>query len=476
MSARAKHEPPSFMLARVLTVIISALLLTTLGSATHIALFGFARSIVLPFAFRLPILSQLLRPFFAHFLRGSLSLTLLTRHFGLIFRASMLGFTTVASWDFAESLFDTFVAEPIHLAQTTADPAVTIVSGITSQDPYYKHFAYAELAQLANDETDAGSARRVALFTDQKFNPSLWSTLAREALLTLGSDYQLLLRRGDPPAAAPAPAPPAKKLDAPPQIPKTPFVNAPVLKPQHASPIHSALATLASDGSVTAALTSTAEAGASQIPELFRSVLPSQTAAVAETAGAAVETVKKGEQGIMQLATLPGRWKDRLQQELVARSPQVIHSVAARLQRWWHRERVHKVVEAALPNRKMDGLAVDALCSLVCASLAEDRYGVVQRDIPRILEALLSFLGAVEEYHSEIVAKNPVPSPEEMCQLSLAEAAEKVKLAYDLARAGDALGEVADREFALVLITRSSLTFFSCSVEGRHRQDCTDVW
>ena len=87
-----------------------------------------------------------------------------------------------------------------------------------------------------------------------------------------------------------------------------------------------------------------------------------------------------------------------------------------------------------------------ALCSLVCASLTEDRYGVVQRDIPRILEALLSYLTAIEDYQAEIIAKNPVPSPEELNGLSAKEAAEKQELAYDIARAGQVLSEVADRK------------------------------
>ena len=69
---------------------------------------------------------------------------------------------------------------------------------MTSTDIYYKHLAYAELLQLANDPSPAGSARRVALFSDQKHNPSIWSTLTREALITLGKDYQTLLRRGKP--------------------------------------------------------------------------------------------------------------------------------------------------------------------------------------------------------------------------------------------------------------------------------------
>lgn len=38
----------------------------------------------------------------------------------------------------------------------------------------------------------------------------------------------------------------------------------------------------------------------------------------------------------------------------------------------------------------------------MCASLTEDRYGVVQRDIPRILEALLAFLTALEDAQKEV--------------------------------------------------------------------------
>ena len=48
------------------------------------------------------------------------------------------------------------------------------------------------------------------------------------------------------------------------------------------------------------------------------------------------------------------------------------------------------------------------LSRLVCASLTEDRYGVVQRDIPRILEALLVFLTAVEDAQKEVALSDDV--------------------------------------------------------------------
>jgi nucleoporin NDC1 len=81
------------------------------------------------------------------------------------------------------------------------DPLLTLISGITSNDPYYVHFSYIELRGLAEDDSAAASARRTAMFGDQKYSPTLWATLVRTALLTLGKDYQVVLRRGVPPPA-----------------------------------------------------------------------------------------------------------------------------------------------------------------------------------------------------------------------------------------------------------------------------------
>ena len=91
------------------------------------------------------------------------------------------------------------VKQPIVVSPTTADPVLTLISGITSNsDDYYRYFSYSELKTLAMDDSSTGSATRTALFGDQKYNPSQWSSLTREALLLLGNDYQLLLRRGGP--------------------------------------------------------------------------------------------------------------------------------------------------------------------------------------------------------------------------------------------------------------------------------------
>ena len=86
------------------------------------------------------------------------------------------------------------------------------------------------------------------------------------------------------------------------------------------------------------------------------------------------------------------------------------------------------------------------LSRLVCASLTEDRYGVVQRDTPKIIEALLSFLSALEDYQAELNAKYMLPGPDKLKELSIKEVAEKETLAMEAARASEVTSVVGDGE------------------------------
>ncbi|KAF8340213.1 hypothetical protein F5887DRAFT_862538, partial [Amanita rubescens] len=76
---------------------------------------------------------------------------------------------------------------------------------------------------------------------------------------------------------------------------------------------------------------------------------------------------------------------------------------------WWTRERVHKLVENGVPNKDLDLVVFDMLSHYVCASLTEDQYGVVQRDIPKILEAMVRFLREVDKWRAEISAASSSP-------------------------------------------------------------------
>lgn len=56
-------------------------------------------------------------------------------------------------------------------------------------------------------------------------------------------------------------------------------------------------------------------------------------------------------------------------------------------------------------------MILKALSRLTSASLTEDRFGVVQRDIPKILEAMISFLSSVEQFQIELAAHNEPLAP-----------------------------------------------------------------
>ncbi|KAI0777424.1 nucleoporin protein Ndc1-Nup [Trametes elegans] len=442
LTAQGENKLQSFGLARVVTVGLTALVYTVFITVAHLVVFAVARSVALPLLFQLPFVHTVLRPFTAHFLRGAWTITLLTRHWSLVSRAFYLALTTVGIWEFAESAFDAIVAEPVAVAPQTADPGLTLVSGITSTDGYLKLFAYAELREFSSEDSAAASARRTALFTDQKYNPSLWSTLSRESLLTLGRDYQLFLRRGKPATPASTALAPAPKTTVPLPAPATPLIRTKVYKPTQTSPLHAALETFASDGPLAAAVSETAEVGASHIPELFRSVIPASPQAKAD---AAVEKVKKAEENVAALVKeTKSKWRSSVSSALSASLPRGVVQTAGQVRSWCTRERVHRVAETSLPNRYMDALAAEVLCRLTCASLTEDRYGVVQRDIPKIIEALLSFLTALEEYQAELNAAYTLPPPDVLQKLAPKEVADKETLALEAARAGEVLSVVSD--------------------------------
>ncbi|KZP26794.1 hypothetical protein FIBSPDRAFT_918061 [Athelia psychrophila] len=452
------HSKSPFSGAHLLKTAMTVTTLTLFGFTFACLGFGLARTLALPLLLRLPLVHQLLRPFTAHFPRGAWTLWLPIRHAILVARAFCLGWSTVAGWEHAEGLFDLFIAQPILVSERTADPALTLIAGLTSADDCFRHHAYAELRHFASEDTPAASARRTALFGDQKYNPSLWSALAREALLLLGTDYQLFLRRGAPAPAAPTPAapPPAAKL---PQTPHTPLIKKPIFRSSSASaaaaqsaspasPLAAVLDSFASDSKLSRAVGETAEG--MHMPDLFRSVsslqhlvmplrAPPNTPAKGVPAAAAPEAPVAG---LGLGLVVQARGKGRALVGLYV--PAWLGGAPGWGRAWWRGERLGKIVEASLPRRDMDVLAIEVLAQLTCASLTEDRYGVVQRDIPRILEAFLSFLSAIEAYQMEIKAAHVPPSKEELAGLSGLELETRLRAGVEVAKAGEALGFVSD--------------------------------
>lgn len=89
--------------------------------------------------------------------------------------------------------------------------------------------------------------------------------------------------------------------------------------------------------------------------------MPSHPPSVIAKAEAAVETAKKSEQEIQKLVSSPEKLKGNLRVVVLRYIPSFVTKLAARVGKWWHAERIHRVAEASLPNRKMDGLAIDGV-------------------------------------------------------------------------------------------------------------------
>jgi nucleoporin NDC1 len=107
------------------------------------------------------------------------------------------------------------------------------------------------------------------------------------------------------------------------------------------------------------------------------------------------------------------------------------------------------------------------LSHLTCASLTEDRYGVVQRDIPKILEAFLSFLSAVEEYRVEISAQDTLTaSNEDISNLSPDVLRDKERVREEVIKATEILNFMEDGEFIFSFLSFLNLTLFPGLKEG----------
>lgn len=236
---------------------------------------------------------------------------------------------------------------------------LTLISGITSTDPFYVHLSYFELCKHAEDDTNAASTRRINVFGDQKHTPTLWATLVRAALLTLGKDYQLLLRRGAPPPppgslilcvcphsqadrhlAAPTPKP----KPTGPVAPATPFIRKPVLKATASSPLQSVVTSLAADGAVTQALTHSLDSTVAHLPDVFKSTAPAHPVVAVQNT---IATVKAASPALLGRFLTPSF------------IPPKVQLIAKEVAQWWSHPRASRLADCSVPNRATDALIAE---------------------------------------------------------------------------------------------------------------------
>ena len=312
--------------------------------------FGFARTVIIPILYAIPGLPIFLRPFTAHFLRGSYTFMLPFNHIPLLTKAWWLGFCTFFLWETADSMFDGIVSEPVSLPAPTT---TVIVSGVRSKDPIMQYYAYADLSQLITD-----SNRRQEIFGEAT-GVNMWGVLAREALLLLGKDYQKLLGRGvvATPPPPPPPATPKKAPETPIGTP-IPLLRQSILRSQVDKSNELVLDTIGSDGPLEKVVEQ-----AAHVPELFRSVngLP----AVAKKAIERVPEPTSSGAGIV--AQVKSQVYKRVHDLISSYSPAWLLQAQEGLAEWWSTERKSRTVDVAWAGmREVDIVVIDGAYFSIC--------------------------------------------------------------------------------------------------------------
>jgi nucleoporin NDC1 len=345
--------------------------------------------------------------------------------------------------------------KPVSLLSQTSSPALTAVSAVSDSSALTMthYFALSELLDLSPEA-------QAVIFNEQRYTPNLWSVFSRSALVNLGKDWKTFERRGAPPPAVATPAPSATAAASSPAEIKNVTPAKLIHRPILSSSVYGSASTnksrlsdvLRSDGDLASAVDEI------PIPDLFKSVsvVPPRVKKVE------IE-VKKEAERVKGLLDHFCSWRKlfglvfanaRVRRTMVALGgDEVLH--------WWTRERLDRKAETALPNREVDvlyvkgewivillrccvivwfnefpfvGKKITALSRLTCASLTDDKFGVVQRDIPRILEAFCTFLDGLEAYEMELKALVD----------GAAEGAEREMIRVEASRARDVVGGLSD--------------------------------
>ncbi|KIO30299.1 hypothetical protein M407DRAFT_224661 [Tulasnella calospora MUT 4182] len=351
------------------------------------------------------------RPFIHNFVWSRVRVVSL----GLIWKMLLLNTATSLLWLVSESLFSANATQPLSISQHASKPVNCLINGLESKSSagYFQFFAFHELFSISQDPKAA--PRRKAIFSELRGAGAggAWGSICREILLVLGKDYQTILNRGKP-AAPPKPATTA--VPPPPAPPGTsipPRTPSKLQKAQYA-PLQRSPTEKIMDGleySVHAA-----DAALSHIPkmidqgkQLSRSIsgrlgqstsatpAPSTSAPSSAAPSTPFTLVQRSSAlGAQALGDANARLPTQLRWLIGGVGNGVRHIYTG-----IGEETTDRKIDMILPNLELDVWAIKALCNFTAASFAEDPYGIVQRDIPRILEALLLLKQALEESIAE---------------------------------------------------------------------------
>lgn len=323
--------------------------------------------------------------------------------------------------ELSNCLADVYFTQPVSVSAFSSEPKRTLLDGLNSNDSYIKRFAFIELRQLATSD----EKKRIDVFTDIKGKS--FENISKACLIELGQSYRTLQRRGQSAGArssgsvAQLSSQPSSQGRSPQNGPeRLPVSSENAFRPTQRTFLDS----ITQPGASTAVIPSVpvpvkaqetiskAKAAAttslSKVPAIFQQKADEKMPAdLKEAAATAIQAAKKVEHTLL----------DRLQ----SFTPDKIKR--SQYWRYLFEPLLRADVERCLPNPDLDSCAAacrsrsqlasqsqttltctlgTALTAFMVASLHEDQYGVAQSDIPKVLEAFVQYLGALEGYAAEL--------------------------------------------------------------------------
>ncbi|KAG0315476.1 Nucleoporin NDC1 [Dissophora globulifera] len=293
-------------------------------------------------------------------------------HFSLFFRLFLTAFSLSMFTESVHILCDHFLTKKLNITAESVDPSACLVTGLkvdgsnTTPESLLTYHAFQELNHLAGYYP----ARRTELFSEARMTPSSWKQISSHCMQLLNKAATRINNSSSTaPAAAKSSASPILNTSVRRRLPPTQggAFETNIFKPSKHDHFLDSLK------------------GATTEEILAQSRIEADKSLADPASGKRPNLAGSRERP--ELAAY--RWLSQTVQDLVYKHPKL-------------QEQLRNVPDArvfdATEDFQLTVWSFQSLARLVVASYKEDRFGIVQKDIPQVLETMLGLLMSLEHF------------------------------------------------------------------------------
>ncbi|TPX30104.1 hypothetical protein SmJEL517_g06253 [Synchytrium microbalum] len=318
----------------------------------------------------------------------------------LLFHTFMGGFVCMSAWEWNDQLMQAIWAEVVS-TNKSPDPYNTLLSGLNESKSYYKHLAYAELADFVRNDP----MRRADVYNDVVVGGRVttWPVILKACQSTLDELTTSVAKFGQGKSLSqPAKQPPTIQEAARRAAAKA---DPTIFLPTKPGAVESVFSAISRDGlarrptpTTTAAAASTTSSTLDSTPFLLQnnlSAVPAFLGVDANPVAQVSESVTTMNNTVSDII-----WK-YVQKFLTLlsqhpRTATLVKTVGSVLQLNPAPARARRL----FANAQLYIWASETLSYLIVHSRKEDKYGVVANDLPQVLESTIKTLDSIEKYIS----------------------------------------------------------------------------